>query len=54
MKHRKSFSFPGEIEDDDMDDETEEEAIERIKDELSEKFEGEVSQVEGVAVSRTV
>eukprot|EP00111_Clytia_hemisphaerica_P024229 TCONS_00071384-protein len=39
----------GEIEDDDMDDESEEEAIERIKDELSEKFEGEVSQIEGVA-----
>jgi len=38
----------GDIEEDDMDEETEEEAIERIKEELIEKFEGEVSQVEGV------
>ena len=44
------FLFPGEIEEDDMDEETEEDAIERIKDELIEKFEGEVSQVEGVQV----
>ena len=33
-----------------MDDETEEDAIERIKEELSEKYEGEVSQIEGVQV----
>lgn len=41
----------GEIEEDDMDEETEEDAIERIKEELIEKFEGEVSQIEGVQVS---
>jgi len=40
----------GEMEEDDMDDETEEDAIERIKEELSEKYEGEVSQIEGVQV----
>ena len=45
------FLHIGDIEEDDMDEETEEEAIERIKEELIEKFEGEVSQIEGVQVS---
>ena len=45
------FSTKGEIEEDEMDEETEEDAIERIKGELVEQFDEDVSQVEGVQVS---